>query len=103
MMNNERVGGSVATEHSVCPYFLSQELARWSDVIIGDYNYYFDQSAFLYGLAQEQGWRVGVLVDEAHNLVERARRMYSPSIETEALRRARKEAPPIYYAARSSG
>lgn len=87
--------GSVATEHGVCPYFLSQELARWSDVIIGDYNYYFDQSGFLYGLAQEQGWRVGVLVDEAHNLIERARRMYSASIEAETLRKARKEAPDL--------
>ncbi|MBM0108100.1 ATP-dependent DNA helicase [Steroidobacter sp. S1-65] len=85
----------VAAEHRVCPYFLSQELARWSDVIIGDYNYYFDQSAFLYGLALEQGWRVGVLVDEAHNLVERARRMYSASLDAEALRRARKESPPM--------
>jgi DNA excision repair protein ERCC-2 len=85
----------VATNHRVCPYFLSQELARWSDVIIGDYNYYFDQSAFLYGLAQEQGWRVGVLVDEAHNLVERARRMYSASIATDSLKRAKKEAPPV--------
>lgn len=88
----QKVIGSVATEHSVCPYFLSQELARWSDVVIGDYNYYFDQSAFLYGLAQEQGWRVGVLVDEAHNLIERARRMYSATLDAETLRRAKKEA-----------
>ncbi len=91
-MTQKAIAG-VATEHGVCPYFLSQELARWSDVIIGDYNYYFDQSAFLYGLAQEQGWRVGVLVDEAHNLIERARRMYSASIDAETLRMARKEAP----------
>jgi DNA excision repair protein ERCC-2 len=94
-MMDQQALAAVASLHSVCPYFLSQELARWSDVVIGDYNYYFDQSAFLYGLAQEQGWRVGVLVDEAHNLVERARRMYSASIDTESLRRARKEAPPI--------
>ncbi len=86
---------SVAAEHRVCPYFLSQELARWSDVIIGDYNYYFDQSAFLYWLAQEQGWNVGVLVDEAHNLVERARRMYSASLDAEGLRRGLKESPPM--------
>lgn len=86
---------SVAAEHRVCPYFLSQELARWSDVIIGDYNYYFDQSAFLYGLALEQGWNVGVLVDEAHNLIDRARRMYSASLDAEGLRRARKESPPM--------
>lgn len=91
--------GSVATEHSVCPYFLSQELARWSDVIIGDYNYYFDPSAFLYGLAQEQGWRVGVLVDEAHNLIERARRMYSATLDADTLRRARKEAPKTLHGA----
>ena len=86
---------SVAAEHSVCPYFLSQELARWSDVMIGDYNYYFDQSAFLRALALEQGWSVGVLVDEAHNLVERARRMYSASLDAEGLRRARKGSPPM--------
>jgi Rad3-related DNA helicase len=92
---DQKAIGVVATHHGVCPYFLSQELARWSDVIIGDYNYYFDQSAFLYGLAQEQGWRVGVLVDEAHNLVERARRMYSASIGTDSLKRAKKEAPPL--------
>jgi DNA excision repair protein ERCC-2 len=92
---DQKTIGAVATDHGVCPYFLSQELARWSDVIIGDYNYYFDQSAFLYGLAQEQGWRVGVLVDEAHNLVERARRMYSASIATDRLKWAKKEAPPL--------
>lgn len=92
-MMTQKIVGSVAIEHGVCPYFLSQELARWSDVVIGDYNYYFDQSAFLYGLAQEQGWRVGVLVDEAHNLIERARRMYSASIEAETLKRAKKESP----------
>lgn len=94
-MMTQKVIGSVATEHGVCPYFLSQELARWSDVVIGDYNYYFDQSAFLYGLAQEQGWRVGVLVDEAHNLIERARRMYSASIDAETLKRAKKESPKL--------
>nr|WP_298724526.1 helicase C-terminal domain-containing protein [uncultured Steroidobacter sp.] len=95
----QKVIGEVATEHGLCPYFLSQELARWSDVVIGDYNYYFDQSAFLYGLAQEQGWRVGVLVDEAHNLIERSRRMYSAAIDAETLRRARKESPPLLRSA----
>ena len=94
LMNQQAIA-SVAAAHHVCPYFLSQELARWSDVIVGDYNYYFDRNAFLYGLAQEQGRRVGVLVDEAHNLVERARRMYSASIDSESLRRARKVAPSI--------
>ncbi|MFP3547664.1 hypothetical protein SB748_30255, partial [Rhizobium sp. SIMBA_035] len=35
----------VALEHQVCPYYLSQEMARWSDLVVADYNYYFDFSA----------------------------------------------------------
>jgi len=85
--------GAVACEHGVCPYYLSQELARWSDVIVGDYNYYFDSNAILYVLAQEHQWRVAVLVDEAHNLVERARHMYSSELSQHALKRARQTAP----------
>ena len=71
----------VALAHQVCPYYLSQELARWSDVVVGDYNYYFDLSALLHALTQANQWRVSVLVDEAHNLVERARKMYSAELD----------------------
>ncbi|OCX95297.1 MAG: ATP-dependent DNA helicase [Pseudomonas sp. CO183] len=71
----------VALEHEVCPYYLSQELARWADVVVGDYNYYFDISALLYGLTQSNDWRACVLVDEAHNLLERARGMYSAELD----------------------
>ena len=81
----------VALAHEVCPYYLAQELARWVDVLVADYNYYFDQSALLFGLAQTEQWRLAVAVDEAHNLVERARQMYSASLDQgqlQALRRA---------------
>jgi DNA excision repair protein ERCC-2 len=81
---------ATASAHAVCPYFLAQELARWADVAIGDYNYYFDYNAMLHGLAQANQWRVGVLVDEAHNLVERARGMYTAQLaqaDAAALRR----------------
>jgi len=71
----------VALAHQVCPYYLSQELARWADVIIGDYNYYFDLNALLFGLAQANQWRLALLADEAHNLVERTRGMYSASLD----------------------
>ncbi|MCW8158169.1 ATP-dependent DNA helicase [Stutzerimonas stutzeri] len=71
----------VALEHEVCPYYLSQELARWADVVVGDYNYYFDISALLHGLTLSNDWRVCVLVDEAHNLLERARGMYSAELD----------------------
>jgi DNA excision repair protein ERCC-2 len=80
----------VALRHQVCPYYLGQELARWSDVIVGDYNYYFDRTAMLFGWTLTHEWRVCLLVDEAHNLVERARSMYTASLDRlqiEALRR----------------
>ena len=71
----------IALQHQVCPYYLSQEMARWADVIVGDYNYYFDVSALLHGMTQTSQWRICVLVDEAHNLLERARSMYSAEID----------------------
>lgn len=86
---------TVAREHDVCPYYLSQELARWSDVIIGDYNYYFDTNALLFALTQSNQWRIGVLVDEAHNLVDRARQMYSATLSQGALKPARQAAPKV--------
>lgn len=84
---------SVALEHGVCPYYLSQEMARWSDVIVGDYNYYFDYGGLLHGLTLENQWRVGLLVDEAHNLIARARDMYSATLEQRELDAARRHAP----------
>lgn len=84
---------AIALEHQVCPYYLSQELVRWSDVIIGDYNYYFDTSAMLYSLATEDQWRVSLLVDEAHNMLERARKMYSAELNQNDFRFVRQSAP----------
>ena len=84
---------SVALAHEVCPYYLSQEMARWADVVIADYNYYFDFTALLYGLGQANQWRVATLVDEAHNLVERARQMYSASLDQQTLNNVRYSAP----------
>lgn len=85
----------VALAHEVCPYYLGSEMARWSDMIVGDYNYYFDGGAMLYALALANGWKASVLVDEAHNLVSRARSMYSAELDRELLRLARANAPPL--------
>ena len=90
---NQAALREVALEHDVCPYYLSQEMARWADVVVADYNYYFDFSALLFGLAQANNWRVATLVDEAHNLVERGRQMYSASLDQSALNAVRKTAP----------
>ena len=83
----------VALAHSICPYYLTQELVRWADVIVADYNYYFDYSAMLFALAQADDWRVSILADEAHNLVERARRMYSATLDERSLQVLARTAP----------
>jgi DNA excision repair protein ERCC-2 len=84
---------AVALEHQVCPYYLSQDLARWSDVVVGDYNYYFDLSAMLYSLTVANQWRVSVLVDEAHNMIERARKMYTAELDQASFKFMRRSAP----------
>lgn len=84
---------TLALAHGICPYYLAQELVRWSDVVVADYNYYFDRSALLYALTVANGWRASVLVDEAHNLVERGRAMYTAELDPQALREARRGAP----------
>jgi DNA excision repair protein ERCC-2 len=83
----------IALQHAVCPYYLAQELVRWSDVVVGDYNYYFDGSAFLYALTKEEDWRVALLVDEAHNLLDRARGMYSAELASAAIDGVMEKAP----------
>ncbi|MBF8740723.1 ATP-dependent DNA helicase [Pseudomonas guariconensis] len=83
----------VALAHQVCPYYLGQEMARWVDVLVADYNYYFDAHALLHALTQANQWRVAVLVDEAHNLVERGRGMYSASLDQGQLQALRQGKP----------
>ncbi|MBC7547036.1 MAG: ATP-dependent DNA helicase [Polaromonas sp.] len=83
----------VALTHHVCPYYLSQELVRWADVVVGDYNYYFDNSAMLHTLATTYQWRVAVLVDEAHNLLNRARSMYTATLNQAQLQQVYAGAP----------
>ncbi|MBA1274468.1 ATP-dependent DNA helicase [Stutzerimonas azotifigens] len=84
-----------ALAHQVCPYYLSQELARWADVVIGDYNYYFDLGGLLHGLTLNNGWRATVLVDEAHNLLERGRKMYSAELDQRSFKGLRQNAPAL--------
>lgn len=89
-----RVVQKIALDHQICPYFLSHELARWADVIVCDYNYYFDASAMLYALTLEHEWRIAVAIDEAHNLLSRARGMYSSSLSAVGLKAAQAECDP---------
>ncbi|MBR3225123.1 MAG: ATP-dependent DNA helicase [Atopobiaceae bacterium] len=71
----------VAVRHHVCPYELQRDAAQWADVIVCDYHYAFAPSASLIGLADGPSNDGTVyLVDEAHNLVERMRNMYSAEL-----------------------
>ena len=73
-----------ADKHMVCPFELSLDAALFADAVIGDYNYVFDPNVYLrrFFTPQKKGHMV-LLIDEAHNLVERGREMYSATIVKE--------------------
>lgn len=89
----QAVLADIARQHGICPYFLAQEMARWCDVVVADVNRMFDQSALLHALVWQNDWKASLLVDEAHNLVDRARGMYSVELSQARLLRVRKQAP----------
>ena len=74
----------VSSELSVCPYELLLSYSEICDVIICDLNYLFDPVVYIRRYFTEGG-RFAFLVDEAHNLPERAREMYSAELSTEEL------------------
>ncbi|MGF7048887.1 Rad3-related DNA helicase [Paenibacillus sp. DS2015] len=69
-----------ARKHNVCPFEFSLDVAYAADVIICDYNYVFDPRVSLKRLMEEQKRHTVLLVDEAHNLVDRGREMFSAGI-----------------------
>jgi DNA excision repair protein ERCC-2 len=74
-----------AREHEVCPFEVSLELIEQADVVVCDYNYIFDPYVGLKAYSQENDYGDCVLVvDEAHNLVDRGRGYYSPELHEKA-------------------
>ncbi|MGD8521849.1 MAG: helicase C-terminal domain-containing protein [Desulfobacterales bacterium] len=69
-----------ARTHRVCPFEFSLDLSLWADFIICDYNYAFDPRVFLRRFFQEENDDYTFLIDEAHNLVDRSREMFSAEI-----------------------
>lgn len=73
-----------ADNYMVCPFELCLDVSSWSDVIVGDYNYVFDPTVYLKRFfAEGNKGDYLFLVDEAHNLVERGRQMYSQRLVKE--------------------
>lgn len=75
-----------ARKYKVCPFELSLDISTWTDAVICDYNYVFDPTAHLKRFFSEgSNGDYIFLIDEAHNLVERGREMYSASLYKEDL------------------
>ena len=70
-----------ARRHGICPFALSLDLVPWVDAVVCDYNYVFDPKVYLKRLFGEHSGEYGFLVDEAHNLAERAREMFSAELD----------------------
>ena len=66
-----------AERHQVCPFELALDVSLFADGVIGDYNYLFDPHVYLKRFFAGGPGNSIILVDEAHNLVERGRQMYS--------------------------
>lgn len=72
---------AIALDFSLCPFELSLELSLWADCIICDINYVFDPRVFLRRYFTTNSNAYTFLIDEAHNLVDRSRDMYSSQIK----------------------
>ncbi|CAH0119299.1 3'-5' exonuclease DinG [Paenibacillus sp. CECT 9249] len=94
-----------ARKHRVCPFEFSLDAAYASDAVICDYNYIFDPRVSLKRLFAEQKKQTLLLIDEAHNLVDRARDMFSAHLDKSAFlsiqREFQTDKTPLYYAAKA--
>ncbi len=73
-----------AAKHRVCPFEMCLDVSTWADAVVCDYNYVFDPTVALKRFfAEEKKHDFIFLIDEAHNLVERAREMYSAELVKE--------------------
>ena len=88
---------AVGQKHQVCPFELSLDVSVWADAVVCDYNYVFDPQVYLRRHFEEDGGAYAFLVDEAHNLVDRAREMFSAELDGREIldvKRAIKQAAP---------
>jgi DNA excision repair protein ERCC-2 len=72
---------SVALKYRLCPHELSLDAMNYCTVIIGDYNHAFDpRVSLIRAFEGDDSWRNALLIDEAHNMVDRSRTMFSASL-----------------------
>ena len=79
-----------AKKHQVCPFEMCLDITTWADAVICDYNYVFDPNVYLRRFFLNEKDREYVFfIDEAHNLVDRAREMYSAMLIKESFLKAK--------------
>ncbi len=96
----EEIITELSHRHNVCPFEFSLDLSVLVDCIICDYNYVFDPRVYLRRFFDDVKRPYALIIDEAHNLVDRARDMFSAEIEKQAildLRRMIKNRLPEMY------
>lgn len=84
----------IARDFEVCPYELALDILPWIDIAIADLHYVYSLYGLLGSAMDTDGVRWSILLDEAHNLPDRARDMYSASLGKRALLLAKRNAPP---------
>jgi DNA excision repair protein ERCC-2 len=93
---------ATAGAYRVCPFEFSLDLSLWADCIICDYNYVFDPRVYLRRFFHEENGDYIFLIDEAHNLVDRSREMFSAEIFKQPVldmrRQLKNELPHIFKA-----
>ena len=73
---------SVALKHRLCPHELSLDAMNYCTIVIGDYNHAFDpRVSLIRAFEGDDSWRNALLIDEAHNMVDRSREMFSASMK----------------------
>lgn len=81
-----------ARDYQVCPFELCLDISLFADAVIGDYNYLFDPHVYLKRFFGDgSGGNYLFLIDEAHNLLERGREMYSASLIKEDFQQLKRE------------
>jgi len=80
-----------SNKYKVCPFEFSLDLTLWADCVICDYNYVFDPRVYLKRFFTDNNGDYTILVDEAHNLVDRAREMFSAVIYKKPILQLKRE------------
>jgi len=71
--------------HTICPHEFALEISNYCDIVICDFNYVFDPRIRLIRYFEESAYEPRLLVDEAHNLIDRSRSMYSAELSQQAM------------------